>query len=157
MEHTCCFFGHREIKISEKLTENLSCVIERLILSGVDTFLFGSKSKFDEACYEAVSRAKKKYPQIKRVYVRAEFPYINEDYKKYLLEFYEGTYYPDKIDCAGKAVYVERNREMIEKSKYCVVYCDENYKQVARKSGTKLALKYATMKRKCIINVFEMI
>ena len=33
-----------------------------------------------------------KHPEIKRIYVRAEFPVIGEDYRKYLLESYEETY-----------------------------------------------------------------
>lgn len=41
-------------------------------------------------------RVKEEYPDIKRIYVRAEFPYINDDYKNYLLKSYEDTYYPEK-------------------------------------------------------------
>jgi len=59
--------------------------------------------------------------------VRAEYPYIDEDYKNYLLEHYEETYYPEKIVNAGKAAYVERNCEMINSSSVCVVYYDESY------------------------------
>ena len=62
--------------------------------------------------------------------------------------------------------YVERNREMINKSKFCIVYYDENYAPPRRrksrydlfdyqpKSGTKLAYDYAVKKEKEIINVF---
>ena len=57
-------------------------------------FLFGSKSRFDDLCYEAVTELKKKYVHIQRIYVRAEFPYIDESYKSYLLKGYEETYYP---------------------------------------------------------------
>jgi len=84
--------------------------------------------------------------------VRAEFPYIDESYKLYLLESYEDTYFPKKIENSGKAVYVERNYEMIDNSLYCVIYYDENYSPFNSKSGTKLAYDYAVKRDVKIIN-----
>ena len=151
-ETTCCFFGHREIDETEELKQQLYSIIENLILNyNVDTFLFGSKSRFNSLCYEQVTKIKEKYPHIKRVYVRAEFPQINESYKVYLLENYEDTYYPEKAEGAGKAVYVERNCTIINESHFCIVYCKEDYSPTNRKSGTKLALNYAIKKNKEII------
>ena len=84
---TCCFFGHRKITGAEDLEIKIYEIMEKLILqNGVDTFLMGSKSEFDRLCRKVVSRLKEKYPHIKRIYVRAEYPYINEDYESYLLE-----------------------------------------------------------------------
>ena len=60
-----------------------------------------------------------KYPNVKRIYVRA--------------------------------VYVERNCEMIQNSRYCIVYYDENNAPKTRKSGTKIALDFATKLNKKII------
>lgn len=146
----CCFIGHREIKESEELR----LIIENLIVNrGVDTFLFGSKSKFNSLCYRQVSRIREKYPHIKRIYVRAEFPYLDEAYKAYLLKYYEHSYYPSKINGAGKAVYVERNFHMIDESHFCVMYFREDYTAKGRKSGTKIALEYATKKKKEVLLV----
>ncbi|MBQ9107130.1 MAG: DUF1273 family protein [Clostridia bacterium] len=151
-ENTCCFFGHREINETEELKTRLRGIIERLIVDEkVDTFLFGSKSRFDSLCLELVTEIKEKYPHVKRVYVRAEFPVIGDDYKAYLLKRYEDTYYPEKIIGAGRAAYVERNYEMINRSKYCVVYYDEQNAPTTRKSGTKIALDYAVKKERKII------
>ena len=151
-ETTCCFFGHKEINETEELKQQLYSIIENLILDyNVGTFLFGSKSRFNSLCYEQVSKIKEKYPHIKRIYVRAEFPQINETYKVYLLENYEDTYYPEKAVGAGRAVYVERNCTMINESRFCIVYCKEDYSPTNRKSGTKLALNYAIKKNKEII------
>lgn len=136
---TCCFFGHRTIDETEELKTRLRCRIERLITElKIDTFLFGSKSRFNDLCLELVTEMKEKYPHIKRIYVRAEFPVIDNHYKNYLLERYDGTYYPEKIIDAGKSVYIERNCEMIDNSRFCVVYCDRKYIPAARESGTKL-------------------
>ena len=154
LENTCCFFGHRTINESEELKKELAEIIERLIVEySVDTFLFGSKSRFNSLCLELVSEIKKKHPHIKRVYVRAEFPFISDGYKEYLLESYEETYYPEIIIGSGRAVYVERNYEMINNSRFCVVYYDASGAPTTRKSGTKLALDYAVAKKREIIEL----
>jgi hypothetical protein len=63
------------------------------------------------------------------------------------------------MENAGRASYVERNQEMINKSDFCVVYYDENYAPPRRKnsrrdmtdyqprSGTKIAYDYAVRKK----------
>ena len=148
-KYICSIFGHRTINETEELRAQISVAIESLIADrGVDTFLFGSKSRFNDLCYEIASELKKKYPHIKRVYVRAEFPYISDSYRSYLLERYEDTYFPESILRAGRAVYVERNFEMIRNSQYCLVYYDEANAPVKRKSGTKIALAYAVGQKK---------
>ncbi|MBQ7974452.1 MAG: hypothetical protein IJ300_02050 [Clostridia bacterium] len=163
----CCFIGHRKIEETHNLTNHLYNVIENLIVQeNVNVFLFGSKSEFNNLCYRVVSRLKEQYRNIQRIYVRAEFPYIDNSYKAYLQKRYENSYYPDKIISAGKAAYIERNYEMINNSKYCIMYYDDSYAPPRRKksskdltdyqpqSGTKLAYNYAV--RKCnVINVFE--
>lgn len=163
----CCFFGHRKIVETGELKNIIYDTAENLIVNkNVDTFLFGSKSDFDDLCHKIITDLKKKYPQIKRIYVRAEYPYISDLYRNSLLERYEDTYYPEKMIGAGKARYVERNYEMISGSNYCIVYYDENYFLPRRKnnkrcvtgyqpkSGTKLAYEYAV--KMCeVVNVFE--
>lgn len=112
---------------------------------------------------------KSKYPYIRRVYVRAEFEHIDGEgsraYREGLAERYEDTYYPESVSGAGKAVYIKRNFEMIDKSSICVVYYDEHYMPSRRKqsrrdltdyqpsSGTGVAYKYAEKKRRRIINI----
>ena len=151
-ENTCCFFGHRTINETEELRTKITELVETLITDEkVDTFLFGSKSQFDSFCLELVTKLKEKYPHIERIYVRAEFPYINDDYLNYLLKSYDDTYYPEKIHSAGRAAYVERNFEMINNSKYCIVYYDEQNAPTTRKSGTKIALDYAVKKGREVI------
>ena len=153
-KNVCCFFGHRTINETEELKLKLMEIIEKLIVENkVDTFLFGSKSRFNSLCREAVTEIKQKYPHIKRVYVRAEYPIISDHYKSYLMGSYDDTYYPGKLLNSGRAVYVERNCEMIDNSQYCIVYYDEQNAPTTRKSGTKIALDYAIKKCKNIINV----
>ncbi len=153
-ENTCCFFGHRTINDTDELRKKLTNTIEKLITDEkVDTFLFGSNSEFDRLCLELTTKLKEKYPHVKRIYVRAEFPYINDDYMSYLLKSYDDTYYPEKLLGAGRVAYVERNYEMINNSQYCVVYYDEQNVPTTRKSGTKIALDYAIKKGREVILV----
>lgn len=159
---TCCFFGHRKIAKAESLKTKVYEIMEDLILNKcVDTFLMGSRSEFDSLCREILSELKEKYPHIKRIYVRGEYPEINESYEEYLLKNCEQTYFPKRAENAGKAVYIQRNYEMIDKSQYCIVYYNENYTPPKRKknlfdcqpkSGTKLACDYAVKKKKTVIN-----
>ena len=171
-DKTCCFFGHRKIEETPELKTALVDVIEDLIINkDIDTFLFGSKSQFDDLCYDAVSELKNEHPEIKRIYVRAENEYIDGEgsraYREGLYELYEDTYFPEHVSGAGKASYVERNQEMINHSKFCVVYYDENYLPPRRKnsrrdlfdyqpkSGTAVAYDYAVKKKKEIINIYK--
>ena len=167
----CCFIGHRQIKKSTELRENLITLIEVLIINKkVDNFFFGSKSKFDDYCYEIVTELKEKYPHIKRVYVRSAYQDIPDWYENSLLEHYEDTYFPEHMAKAGRASYVERNQEMINKSDFCIFYYDENYLPPRRKnsrrdlfdyqpkSGTGVAYEYAMKKKdKQIFNILSVI
>lgn len=151
--NTCCFIGHRTVEATEKMKSFLSQTVEKLITEeNVDTFLFGSRSEFDTLALDIVTKIKEKYPHIKRIYVRAEYPYIDDHYTSYLLKSYDEAYFPEKIIGAGRAVYVERNYEMINQSKFCVFYYDASLCDPKRKSGTKIALDYAVKNNKTVIN-----
>ncbi len=174
IEKTVCFFGHRKIDVSDELKTVLYKEIENLIVDDeITTFLFGSKSQFDDLCYKIVSELKNKYPDIRRIYVRAESEFIDGEgsraYREGLMEHYEHTYYPESVSGAGKAVYVKRNQHMIDESAVCVVYYDENYAPSRRKhsrrdlfdyqptSGTSVAYKYAERKKRKIVNIYSML
>jgi len=163
-QKTCCFFGHRKITDEDSLKSKLYEIIENLIIiDNVEIFLFGSKSDFDKLCLNVVTNLKHKHPHIQRIYVRAEYPYISDDYREYLLQSYEDTYFPEQAINAGKAVYVERNYVMIDRSDICVVYYNEDYQPSKRKnsrhdispyqpkSGTRIAYEYAQKKKKVVI------
>ena len=163
---SCCVFGHRRIEGKAELKLKLTEIIEKLITcENVDTFYLGSKSDFDTLCRELLCEFKEKYSHIKRIYIRAEYPHISDSYKEYLLKSCDKTYFPLKIRNAGRAVYVKRNFEMIDKSDFCIVYYEEEYlpppKKISKrdlsvthtKSGTKIAYDYAVKKKRTIINL----
>ena len=161
------FIGHRKIAEKSILYGKLIDLILRLVdYKNADTFLFGSKSQFNDLCLQAATEVKKIRPNVKLIYVRAEYPHISENYKDYLLNFYDDTYFPDKILNAGRAAYVERNFHMIDRADICIFYFDKTYspprdripnKHVCcpnkKVSGTKLAYDYALCKKKVIVNL----
>ena len=155
MRKTCCFIGHRDIKDAERLRYAIKSTVTDLIKKGVRTFYFGSRSAFDEICLKEVTILKKDYPFIQRVYIRAEYPYISEKYKSYILTFYDDTIFPEKILNAGKARYVERNNYMIDKSDFCVFFYCCDLSADGTRSGTANAFEYATKKNKTVINLAE--
>lgn len=163
-----CFIGHRVIEKTEELICSLNETIVTLINQGITTFLFGSMSDFDNLSWQIVSELKKKYPFIKRVYVRSANQHIDKSYEEYLLQLYEETYFPYQLKNAGKCAYIERNYEMIDHSTYCVFYYNEQYTpplnrsskhdtrlNSKRNSGTKIAYEYALKKHKNIINLYK--
>lgn len=162
---TCCFIGHRKIRKTPELSEELQNTINRLIDNGVTVFLFGDHSEFDTLCYEAVTELKQMYPHICRIHYRTAYQEIDESVKQYFIAGYEDSICPKGVASSGKAAYIERNQAMIRDSDFCVFYFDEKYQPARRKqykkaltdyqtkSGTALAYKYAEKSGKKIINL----
>ena len=158
---TCSFFGHRNTEATPELLVELRKTILYLIEEkDVKRFLFGNASRFDDLCLKMVTQIQESYPQIQRIYVRSQYPYIEKLYKEYLLESYDDTTMPSKVEKAGKASYVERNQEMINASDICVFYYNAEYEPPLRKqsknaismyqpkSGTKLAYEYVKKEKR---------
>lgn len=158
--------GHRKMPEDENLINKIEAILKYVIQERhVNVFLFGSKSKFDSVCLEIISRLKGEFKEIRRVYVRAEYPNISTGYHKYLLTLYDDTFMPEKVKRAGKAAYVERNEIMIDMSDICMFYCENPYDTKLSKDkvsinsshsgGTARAYKYAVLRGKEIINTYE--
>ena len=73
----CCFIGHRKIEKSIELKQRVKDVINDLIENkGVITFLFGSRSEFDDLCHSIVTDLQKNNPQIKRIIYTCQSEYL---------------------------------------------------------------------------------
>ena len=157
---SCSFFGHRDTPQTEELKQKIRVIVEQLIVGeGVDTFLFGSRSKFDELCHMVVTELKEKYPHIRRVAYLCKHEAgclvgTGEEMRQaikrltgrdeYVREF-EEIKKSDRVNSAGRASYVERNYWMVDGSVFVIVTINEGKKWA--KSGTKLACDYAIKKR----------
>ena len=155
---TVAFIGHRKIDKAKEFIQKLKEVVNALIdVEGADTFLFGSRSVFNELSLDVVSKLKEYYPLIKRVYVRAEYEFIDELYTDYLLMSYDETFFPKSVSGAGYRSYVKRNQVMIDMCDVLITYYDRDYRLLTGKmSGTKYAVEYAMKKHKRIINLNEL-
>ncbi len=176
---SCCFIGHRKLQDKERVFSCVKKVVETLVAeNGVRAFNFGSKSEFDDLCYLAVTELQGEYQDIVKVNYNRKSEYVVKKEEKLKLEKawscllgedislkdFDESKMSDRVRNAGKASYVERNKEMIDDSFYCVFFYNNEYKPEVNtnysssgKSGTKLAYDYAVRKRKTIINIGDMI
>lgn len=154
----CSFFGHRDAPQTEELKQKVRATVERLIVEeGVTTFLFGSRSKFDELCHIVVTELKEKYPDIRRIaylckHETACLVGAGMELKQKIKDLtgrdvyvgeYEEIKTSDQINSAGRACYVERNQLMIDDSNYSLIYYNQG---CTHKSGVKVAYMYAMTK-----------
>ena len=134
---TCSFIGHREIDENNKLKQKIKECIEDLIIKcNVQTFLFGSRSNFNNLCHEIVTELKEKYPSIKRICYTCKsegctLESEKREYEKLYSNFfrrevhliaYEEEFEHKTKYTAGKASYIERNQAMISDSDFCVLF-----------------------------------
>ena len=161
----CSFFGHRDTPQTDELKQKVRETVERLIVEeGVDTFLFGSRSKFDELCHMVVTELKEKYPYIQRIAylckhetgcLVGEGAKMKQQIKQltgrdvYVPE-YEDIKRSDRVNSAGRATYVERNYWMIDES-CCVAFF---LRDIQKKSGTQIAYLYAKKEGKTLLSLF---
>ena len=162
---TCSFFGHRDTPQTEELKQKVRETVERLIVEeGVDTFLFGSRSNFEELCHMVVTELKEKYPHIQRIayLCKHESGCLAGEGKKeqcrikeltgrdvYVPE-YEDIKKSDQVNSAGRASYVERNYWMVDESNYAVIHIKKNYSLSRSTSGTCLVCQYAIKKNQIV-------
>ena len=160
------FIGHRKIPDELDLKSKLKKIVLHLVdYKNADTFLFGSGSSFNDLCINIVSEIKQIRPHIRRIYVRAEFTDISEDYERYLLSIFDETFFPENVKNAGKASYIKRNFDMIDKADICVFYYNDKYVPQSKSSsemlshnsmsGTKIAYEYAQAHSKSVINLYS--
>ena len=151
---SCSFFGHRDTPQTEELKQKVRETVKRLIVEdGIDTFLFGSRSNFDELCHVVVTELKEKYPYIRRIAYLCKHEtaclvgtgmelkqkikgIIGRD--SYVGE-YEEIKKSDRVNSAGRAAYVERNYWMINESDYSIIFLHSE----KQNSGTRVVYNYA--------------
>lgn len=142
----------------EKLSETIRLQVRieeeicKFIKNGADTFYFcGTKSCFDNLCYRAVGYYSQN-KNIKRVLARAHYEYVSieEDICNSVLEFTENETFYDNPQ-KEFIVYLRPYCDIIDLSDVVFAYFNPHIKSV------NAALKYAKIKRKKIINVYELL
>ena len=150
---TCCFTGHRIIKITPELVQRMKDTITKLIERGVTDFYNGGAIGFDMLCAETVISLKAEYPDIKlhlllpcppeeqvKGWNKAQIVRYNEilqaaDCVTVLSEHYTN-------DCMK-----QRNKRLVELSDCCICYCNNP------RSGTGQTVRMAREKGIDVINL----
>lgn len=153
---TIAFIGHRDLTVTKRLVIDLDLILEeKIMLENAKYFLFGSKSKFNDLCYNRVSKYKRAVPGLVREYIRADYEFLSEKYADFLNERYERTEYPSALKNSSENRYIKRNKIMIDRCDILITYYDANYVSArGYRSGTAIAVEYAKRKRKKVINLF---
>ena len=164
---SCSFFGHRDTEQTEELKQKVRETVERLIVEeGVEAFLFGSRSKFDELCHIVVTELKEKYPYIRRIAYLCKHETgclvgTGMELKRKIKEItgrdayvpeYEEIKKSDRVNSAGRACYIERNQLMIDESLFIIFHFMRESK--SRQNGTMKASQYA-QKAKKVVEIIE--
>ncbi len=151
---TCCFTGHRKIK-EKDIINKLNIEIDRLIDSGVDTFLSGGALGFDQICAKEIIRRKEMGVPIKLIFL---LPCKEQDK---LWSFNQKKEFKNLLEKADDIIYTRevyshncmmvRNKKLVGMADVCL--CALKY----NRSGTAQTVRYANEKNIVVINVFEVV
>ena len=148
----CSFFGHRDVKITDRLYVMIADEIMKAIEFGCRIFYFGGYGIFDGLCREIVTKIREENPEleIRRVYCVSQERYLRKNVRYFNREDYdEIIYLTPSFDGWYKSIYF-RNCAMIDRSDYIIFYAENR-----ENSGAYKAYKYAKKKSdKQIINIW---
>lgn len=116
---TCFFIGHRDAK--DDLLPELVIEVERHIKNyGVTEFVVGRYGRFDGLAARAVKLAKKKYPDVRLIYLR---PYHPAERPEDTSKGFDGSFYPPGMESVPRKLAIVRaNRYMVEHSDFLIAY-----------------------------------
>ena len=152
---------------SAELKGKIKIMVEDLIVKeGVDTFIFGSKSQFDDLCHTVVTELQKEHKNLRRIAYLCRHETgclvgagmnLSQKIKRFIgkeiaVKEYEEIKKCDRVNNAGRASYVERNQWMIDDSDVIIIRFDEDRK-TDKQSGTAIAYAYAERKNKKVLKI----
>ena len=145
---TCCLFGQAKISIKkqDQLYKLLYNKIEKLITDNYANFIFDCKGDFSFVVIDAITKLRKKYPHIKKIYYQV---CITEDIE--LLKYgYDEIIPPFKSTPEDDALPY-RDFSMVENSDYCIFYVN------TKLSDANKAIRFAKNLSKHYINLYTLI
>ena len=126
---TCCFTGHRIIKITPELVQRLRDTIVDMIGRGVTNFYNGGAIGFDMLCAETVIALKAEHSDIK---LHMLLPCPPEEHAKrwnkaQVVKYKEILQVADSVSVLSEH-YTEdcmkqRNKRLVELADCCICYC----------------------------------
>ena len=126
---SCCFTGHRIIKITPELVQRLKDTIIKLITQGVTDFYDGGAIGFDMLCAETVIALKGEYKDIK---LHMLLPCPSEEQikgwnKSQIARYEQIMQAADTVtvvsDHYSRDCMKRRNERLVELADVCICYC----------------------------------
>lgn len=153
---TCCFTGHRILSAHEKarIPAKLDSILLPLIEQEVRVFWLGGALGFDTLVTEHLLTLKRQFPQL---VICLAFPFDgyrnrwNETQKSHAANI--DAQADQIVYCShtqSKGAFLQRNRYMVDQSRYCIAYCNRSA------GGTAYTLRYAQQKGLVIQNLFPL-
>ncbi len=151
----CCFTGHRDVILTDKLKNTLSTTISDLIRNGTTDFFAGGAIGWDTICETEILRQKIIYPQIK-LHLILPCPadeqtlYWNSKTKKIYADIICSADYVEICsEHYCKSCMMKRNQKLVDYADCCVCYYGGN-----KFGGTFQTLNMARKKEISIINLY---
>lgn len=142
------FFGHSSFTPTREYEDKVLDFLEEKLGDCTFDVYLGNNGAFDAFAYNCCKKYSSKHPNLSLIYVT---PYMTLDFqKKYLNDYvkqYDGIIYPNIEDKPMRFAITYRNRFMIEKSDFVIVYVEHSW------GGAYSAYKYALKKGKQIYNL----
>ena len=142
------FFGHSSFTPTREYEDKVLDFLEKKLGDCTFDVYLGNNGAFDAFAYNCCKKYSPKHPNLSLIYVT---PYMTLDFqKKYLNDYvkqYDGIIYPNIEDKPMRFAITYRNRFMIEKSDFVIVYVEHSW------GGAYSAYKYALKKGKQIYNL----
>ena len=152
---SCCFTGHRIIKITPELVQRLRDTIADMIERGVTNFYNGVAIGFDILCAETVIALKAEYSNI-RLHMLLPCPpeeQIKGWNKAQIARYNEILQAADSVTVLSEHYTEEcmkrRNERLVELADCCICYCNNP------RSGTGQTVRIAEQKGIDVINLFS--
>ena len=152
---TCCFTGHRIIKITPELVQRLRDTIADIIERDVTDFYNGGAIGFDMLCAETVIALKAEYSNI-RLYMLLPCPpeeQIKGWNKAQIAQYNEILQVADNVTVLSEHYTDDcmklRNKRLVELADCCICYCTNP------RSGTGQTVRMAENKGIQIMNIFQ--
>lgn len=155
-QQTCCFTGHRNIPKNDmdQIADRADMIIRALVKKGVTTFCVGGAIGFDTIMAQHLIYLREvKHFKIKVILICPFEGFINrwnqtqQNEFTTLLSHFDEVIYKEKT--GSRDAYLSRNRELVDRSSYCIAYCTRNY------GGTAYTVRYAMKTGVIVLNVAD--
>ena len=142
------FFGHSDFRECDNEKEKLYNIICEIVQGKSVDFYLGNYGNFDDLAYECAKRYKEKYKNSKLIFVT---PYIYQGYRRLIdaKNSFDEIIFPELEKTPLVYAIGKRNEWMIGKADFVVFYVNRSW------GGAAKALRYATKRKKKIINLAE--